>query len=385
MERDWHYGEDCGGRGEVEVMKKVLVLCTTDSMIWNFLVPHIKKMQENQVEVECACSRTGSYFDELTEKQGLILHEIPFERSPYSKKNFIAYKKLLRLMKENHYDTIFCHEPVGGAMGRLVGHRTKCKVIYMAHGFHFYKGAPVINWLIYYHVEKLLAHYTDLLITINKEDYLAAKKFKAKRVALINGIGIDINKFKKIETEYLREKYKLSKNDFILLTVGELIPRKNHATIIKAIAEMKNSRVHLFIAGEGELEKELKTLVEKEGMEDKIHFLGFCRNVNELCNSCDAFIFPSVHEGLSVALMEAMACGKPVIVSKIRGNVDLIEHKKGGFLVETNDVQGYEKAIEVLMKNKKLCEKFGSYNREKIAKYDVKYVEKQLEKLFTEC
>ena len=148
---------------------------------------------------------------------------------------------------------------------------------------------------------------------------------------------------------------------------------------------MKNSRVHLFIAGEGELEKELKTLVEKEGMEDKIHFLGFCRNVNELCNSCDAFIFPSVHEGLSVALMEAMACGKPVIVSKIRGNVDLIEHKKGGFLVETNDVQGYEKAIEVLMKNKKLCEKFGSYNREKITKYDVKYVEKQLEKLFTEC
>lgn len=130
-----------------------------------------------------------------------------------------------------------------------------------------------------------------------------------------------LTSFKKIETEYLREKYKLSKNDFILLTVGELIPRKNHATIIKAIAEMKNSRVHLFIAGEGELEKELKTLVEKEGMEEKIHFLGFCRNVNELCNSCDAFIFPSVHEGLSVALMEAMACGKPVIVSKIRGNV----------------------------------------------------------------
>lgn len=363
-------------------MKKVLVVCTTDSMIWNFLVPHIKHMESLGMTVECACSVTGVYFNELKEQHGLILHEIPFHRRPYDFENFKAYKELKQLVVKENFDTIFCHEPVGGAMGRLVGHNTKRKVIYMAHGFHFFIGAPKENWLIYYNVEKFLSKYTDELLVINKEDYDVAKRFNAKEIKLINGIGINTDKFKRFESNYIREHYELTEDSFIMLSVGELIPRKNHEVIIKMMSEMKNSKLHFFIAGEGELTEDLKKMVSEKDLENNVRFLGFCRNISELCNSCDLFIFPSVHEGLSVALMEAMACGKPIIASKIRGNIDLIDEGKGGYLIDTYDVNGYKAAVSKILKNKELLKAFGDYNIEKVKLFDTETVKKQLEEIY---
>ena len=157
-------------------------------------------MQDNGIFVECACSKTGIYMDELIYKYNFHVYNIPFHRTPYSIENIYAYKQLIDLIYQKNYDTIFCHEPVGGVMGRIAGHTAKKMVIYMAHGFHFYKGAPKINWLIYYNIEKYLSRYTDLLITINKEDYQIAQKFKSKRVVLINGIGINLTQFKKFKS-----------------------------------------------------------------------------------------------------------------------------------------------------------------------------------------
>ncbi|NBI72681.1 glycosyltransferase family 1 protein [Clostridiaceae bacterium] len=363
-------------------MQRVLIVCTTDSMIWNFLIPHIRSMERQGMSVECACSRTGVYLDELISEYGLTVYELPFQRSPYSLKNITAYRHLVSLIRLRRYDTIFCHEPVGGAIGRLAGRKTGCKVIYMAHGFHFYRGAPKRNWLIYYPVEIYLSRLTDLLITINREDYEAAKRMKASDVALVNGVGVHTGQFHAYETDCLRTQFGLKKDDFILLTVGELIPRKNHKLLIQAISKMGDPEVHLFIAGAGKLEHELRGLTEKHHLDANVHMLGFCRNVTDLCNACDAFIFPSLQEGLSVALMEAMACKKPVIASRIRGNVDLIEHKKGGLLVKAKDQKGYQRAIQILKENQKLCSRFGDYNAEKIKKYDIQHVEQQFKKLY---
>lgn len=360
-------------------MRRILILCTTDSMIWNFLIPHIIKMKEQDIVVECACSKTGIYYDELIKKYKLKVFELPFHRSPYSLDNVKAYRKLVNLIEKRKYDTIFCHEPVGGAIGRLAGKKCHTKVIYMAHGFHFYKGAPIKNWIIYYSVEYFLARYTDLLITINAEDYKMAQTFKAKKIALLNGIGVDLNKFNKFKSNYLREKYGLKENDIVLLSVGELIKRKNHRVIIEALAKMKKNNIHYFIAGTGELELYLQDMIKKKSLEKNIHLLGFCRNISELCNSCDIFIFPSIQEGLSMALMEAMACGKPVIASKIRGNTDLITDNIGGVLVEPFDVEGYIKALTYLISNRKQWEKIGKHNTNKIKNYSIDKVSEQLQ------
>lgn len=360
-------------------MNKILIVCTTDSMIWNFLIPHINKLKEKNIVVECACSRTGVYYNELEEKYKIKIYELPFHRSPYSLDNVKAYKKLVNLIKKRKFDTVFCHEPVGGAIGRLAGKKCHTKVIYMAHGFHFYKGAAIKNWIIYYTVERVLAKYTDLLITINREDYEIAKTFKSKKVVLLNGIGVDLNKFKKYGSNYLRQKYELKEDDIVLLSVGELINRKNHKVIIESLAKIKNPKIHYFIAGTGELEPDLRKMIRKEALEENVHLLGFCRNVSELCNSCDIFVFPSVQEGLSMALMEAMACGKPIVASKIRGNVDLIEDKLGGILVNTFDVKGYIRALTYLINNKNDWEKIGKHNVSEIEAYSIDKVSNQLQ------
>lgn len=367
-------------------MSKVLVVCTTDSMIWNFLIPHIKRLMEQGHIVECASSKTGSFFDDLINIHSLIMHQIDFERSPYNIKNIRAYKTLNKLVEDNKYDAIFCHEPIGGIMGRLVGHKHKCKVIYMAHGFHFFKGAPIINNTIYYFVEKFFSRYTDVLLTINEEDYQATKKMYAKQRVKINGIGIDIHKFVcDTSCDKLRSEWKLKNSDFLLISVGELIKRKNHLSVIKAIAKLNNPCIHFFIAGNGELKETIQKQIKLLNLENQVHLLGYRRDINELCNSADVFLLPSFQEGLSVALMEAMACRKPIIASRIRGNIDLIDEEKGGILVDVCDVNGYAKAIQFMHDNRDILYEYGKYNEQKVKKFDIESVKKQLDPVYKKC
>lgn len=356
---------------------RILVVCTTDSMIWNFLVPHIKNLENNGYTVECACSVTGDFFENLQKIHNLTMHRIGFRRSPYSFKNIKALSQLKKIVRERKIDTIFCHEPVGGAIGRIVGHQTKCKVIYMAHGFHFYKGAPRKS-KIYYWVEKYLARYTDDLITINQEDYEASLKFKAKRKHLLPGIGIDTTKFLySPDAMYLRKELSISEQDLILLSIGELIKRKNHETVINAMVRINNPHLHYVIVGDGELEDYLKSRIQELGL-NNVHLLGYRRDINKICNSSDVFIMPSYQEGLSVALMEAMACGLPVIASSIRGNVDLIPSREYGILVAPDDVNGYGEAIEYFSNDRNQRVETGRRNIERVKIFDIKNVEGKL-------
>ena len=356
---------------------RILIVCTTDSMIWNFLVPHIKRLENDGYIVECACSVTCDFFDNLVNQYGLIMHKVDFARSPYSFKNINALFRLKRIVKERNIGTIFCHEPVGGAMGRVVGHIAGCKVIYMAHGFHFFKGASRSS-NIYYAVEKYLSKYTDVLITINQEDYKASLGFKAKDNYLLPGIGIDTSRFAyNPDREYLRKEIKLEERDLILISVGELITRKNHETVIDAIAELKKPHIHYVIAGEGELEQHLMDKIKGLGL-NNVHLLGYRSDINKLCNSSDIFVMPSFQEGLSVAMMEAMACSLPIIASRIRGNVDLIENCKGGYLVDVKDVKGYMEAVEKLSSSPEDRDKMGKYNMKKVKAYSIDNVAEML-------
>lgn len=365
-----------------ETQKKVLVVCTTDSMITNFLIPHIDDLKARGHQVDCACSRTGQFMDKLVNNYHITTHEIDFHRSPFSFANVKALKDLKQLVKKEGYDVIFCHEPVGGAMGRIVGHFCGTKVVYMAHGFHFFKGAPKKNYL-FYMVEKFLASWTDVLITINKEDYEASMAFACKNLYLLNGIGVDTNKFSYMPNkEYLRSVLGGAIYESIVcLSVGELIPRKNHIAVIKAIAKIKDKNIHYVVAGDGEIKEELSGLINALGVEDRVHLLGYRTDINELCNACDIYVLPSLQEGLSVALMEGMATGNAVVASKIRGNVDLID-EYGGIQVAPTDIDGYANAIVKLAEDPAQRRLFGEYNRQKVKEYDVGFVRRQLADVF---
>ena len=358
---------------------KFLVVCTTDSMITNFLIPHIRDLMERGCQVDCACAQTGEYINMIREN-GITAHQVDFRRNPFAPGNIKAFWQLDKLIKKERYDVVFCHEPVGGAMGRIVGKKNRCKVIYMAHGFHFFKGAPMKNYLFYL-VEKILARKTDVLITINQEDFEAAKTFSCEKVIKLNGIGVDIRRFcYKPNRDYISTEVGAEK--IVLLSVGELIPRKNHEVVIRAIASLKDSNIHYLIAGEGELLEYLKELSNQLDVEKQIHFLGYRKDINLLCNACDIFVMPSLQEGLSVALMEAMATGNAIIASRIRGNTDLIDDHKGGLLVGAEDVKEYANAIRKLADSCEFRKQMGQYNIERVKDYDISYVRKQMSDVY---
>lgn len=370
-------------------MKKVLFVATVVKLhIMVFHIPYLEWFKKKGYEVHVASRNDYENKEECKVPFCDKFHDLSFERSPLKKSNLHVYRELKNIIDSNEYEIIHCHTPTGGAIGRLAaqGARKKgTKVIYTAHGFHFFKGAPILNWLLYYPIEKLLARYTDTLITINKEDYERAKsKFKAKRVEYIPGIGIDLKKINTMEVDrgLKRSQLGLPKGAFIVLSVGELNKNKNHEVVIRAIRKIDNFKIQYIICGQGHLDGHLRNLSKELDIENQVHLLGFRKDIAEICKVSDVFAFPSYREGLSVALMEAMANGLPVVCSNIRGNSDLIEDGKGGYLVEPADIQGFAKYIKDLIEDSRLRSEFGGFNHKKIENYSIENVLKEMEEIY---
>ena len=374
------------------MMKKALVITSVASMVDQFLIPHIKLLREMSYEVHVACNfEQGNTCNKeqiakLKEKLvsiGVTYYQVDFARN-VSKigKNFSAYKQVKKIIYQNKYDIIHCHSPIGGLVTRLAAKNVRkhgTKVFYTAHGFHFYKGAPKKNWLIYYPVEKICSCFTDVLITINQEDYaLAQKKMKARRVEYVPGVGIDLEKFSDITVNRAEKRKELGipENTILLLSVGELNENKNHGTVIRAIADID---VYYIIAGKGGLQEHLQGIIDKFEMTDRVKLLGFRSDVAELYKVADVFVFPSFREGLSVSVMEAMASSLPVVCSRIRGNSDLI-NEDGGSLFDPYSIEDCRGAIERVLKKNLKC--MGNVNLEKSKEFSIENVLKQMKKLY---
>lgn len=355
-------------------MKRLLLTCT-DLMAIQFLVPHVKYLSAHDFSIELACSDVGGRLDELrTALDGIApVHVVRLVRSPFSPGNRKGYGDLKRIIDGSRWDVIWTNEPVMGVMTRLAAKKARksgTKVVYMVHGFHFYNGAPLKNWLLYYPVEKHCSRLCDVIVTINEEDYQRAKTFHAERVEKIPGVGVNLDRFAPdSETrQQWREKLGLAESDIALLTAGELHKGKNQQMVIRALRKANNPHYHYFICGKGEEEANLKDLAAKCGLEKQVHFLGYRKDIAEIMCACDIFVFLSLREGLSRALMEAMASGMPVVCTNIRGNVDLIENGKGGFVVQ-NDVDQVNRALEELSVSNVMREKMGEYNTKSVNKY----------------
>lgn len=374
--------------------EKVLILASVASMIDQFNIPNINLLQSLDYDVHVACNfEKGSTCSldkimELKKKLDLMnvkIYQIDFTRSVFDiKQDIIAYRQVKKIMVDNKYKFIHCHSPIGGVVGRLACKFTKTKCIYTAHGFHFYKGAPFKNWMIFYPIEKWLSRYTNVLITINQEDFeRAKKKLKVKHIVYVPGIGINLKKFQfeNLNQNTFRKEFGLMDDDIMLISVGELNVNKNHQIVIKALGEIKNPRIHYIVAGQGNRKQDLLNLAKEYKMEDRLHLLGFRNDIAKLYKESDIFIHPSFREGLSVAVMEAMACGLPCIVSNIRGNKDLID-KEGGFLFELTKLSTLRHAIEELVKNKNLREKYGNYNEIKINSFSIDKIQKMMKDIY---
>lgn len=400
-------------------MQKVLMLASVASMIDQFNMMNIRLLKEMGCEVHVMCNfQQGNTCDDRRIRklqqtlQELHVMQYPWDcpRTVWPLSNcYRAYMQLKKLIGQVHFAWIHCHSPIGGVLARLVAHNAGIPVIYTAHGFHFYKGAPFKNWLLYYPVEALLSHWTDVLITVNQEDFCFAKQHLcAKRISLISGIGIDTKRFavpaiersvflKSEESlrlknkENLYRKFRIPKDAVLLLSVGELNKGKNHQMVISALSKMKRQDVYYLVCGQGRLRSRLRQYAKGLGVADRIRMPGYQDQMVCIYQAADIFVLPSKREGMPVSLMEAMAAGLPCVVSDIRGSRELITQSfadrmrqtpAGGILFSLRHQDELLYALERLVDNVQLRQAYGRYNMEKMKAYDQAIVKRQMEHIY---
>lgn len=352
-------------------MKKVLIVASVISFIEWFNKENVDFLKNDLgCEVHLACNldymedtdieRTKRYIEKI-ETDGIILHNVPFARSPLKPENIKAYKILKNIICSNSFDLIHCHTPAASMLTRLVARKARkngSTVMYSCHGFHFHNAAPKKNWMIYYPIEKFLSRFCDYIVTINHEDYNRAKTFHAPNVRYIPSVGVDINRIKNVSVDKAEYKKSIgvSEDSVLILSIGELIERKNHEVIIRAIGELGRNDIYYAICGKGPLLAELKALSEQLGIGDRVIFLGFRRDIPELCHTADISAFPSKIEGLGLAGIEAMAAGVPLVSSNVHGILDYVKNGETGYACDPCDHKAFAKAIDRLVSDDSLRE-----------------------------
>lgn len=319
---------------------------------------------------------------------GCKIHHISCTRSPLNKKTVVAVKEIKQIVTQNDYDIVHCHTPIAAMCTRLACvkfRKNGGKVFYTAHGFHFYKGAPLKNWLIYYPIEKICSYFTDTLIAINKEDFNFAKKhLNAKSTQHVAGVGIDVDRFSKVEIskEEKRKELGLPKEAVVLTSVGELNQNKNHQVVLKAMSLLKNENLYYIIAGQGENADNLLLLAKELKLENNFKLLGQRTDIPEIYKASDICCFPSFREGLPVAVMEAMATGLPIVSGNNRGARDLCENEVNGFLCNPLSCEEFASAINTIISNTDLYNKFSTANISASLKFDVNVINKKMSEFY---
>ena len=369
------------------VKRKVLFCATIDIHFMKFHLPYLKWFKEQGWEVHVAAF--GNLDIPFTDQK----FHINIQRSPLNKMNIAAYHELKTIIDINSYSIIHCHTPMGGVLARLASRtirKSGAKVIYTAHGFHFCKGSPLINWLLYYPVEKILSKYTDCLITINNEDYnLAANHcFKTAYIEQIHGVGVDIERFKPlnpIQKNEMRLAAGYTPNDFLMFYAAEFNENKNHSLLIESMNLVKHEipNAKLILAGDGPLLKYCQRLAKSKKIDHMIDFLGYKNTIEGYLKLADLAVASSRREGLPVNVMEAMASSLPVLATMNRGHKELIQHEQNGYLVPLEDAVLYSKRMVQLYQSRALREQMGAVSLNKIRDYSIDRVSLELKQIYS--
>lgn len=351
------------------MVNSILFCATVDYHFKAFHLPYMQWFKEQGWDVHVAAS--GEMELPFVDKK----FTIPIQRSPLSLTNIEAYRELKDIIDGHQYSLIHCHTPMGGVLARLAARGARkngTKVIYTAHGFHFCKGAPIQNWMLYYPIEKMLSRYTDCLITINEEDYtLAKQRFNVPSIEHVHGVGVNTETFQPI-SEHDKEERKRSfgyqPDDFLLFYAAEFNENKNQQMLIKALALIKEEvpNAKLLLAGEGILQDPCKELANRLEVEHMVHFLGFRKDIPELLPMCDVAVASSLREGLPVNMMEAMACGLPIVASLNRGHRELVKEHHNGWIVSSTDVEGFSNKLKLLAASEDIRRQMGMTGRDMI-------------------
>ena len=370
-------------------MKKVLLVSNVLKLhVFQFHIPMIKKLKEMGYKVDVAA------YDDFEKEDNPSFNDFDnfvslkkfSTTNPLSISSLKNYRILKNQIKKDNYDVVYCHTPIASAYARFAARNSKSKVIYIAHGFHFFKGSPAINWL-FFPIEWVLSYITDVLVLINTFDYdLAKKYFHAKKIVKIPGIGIDYFRFfnAKNHREKVLNDLLIPQDAFVILSVAELQNVKNQINMIKAMKLINDKSIYLVLAGQGSNQKKYEKLIDELGLSNNIKLIGYRYDTDDLYKAADCFIHIATREGLGLAPLEAMASGLPLIASEIGGMREYVKNGVTGYTVNPYSIN--EIAVSIInMKSDTEFRKSCSNNNKEISKeYDMKYSIEILERVFKE-
>lgn len=352
-------------------MKILFVANVGKEHIIKFHLPSIIEFKNRGWEVDVACS--GEDVVPFCDHQFIM----KWKRSPFNFSLLIGIHQLRKIINSNHYDVIYCHTPVGGLAARLASKKARkkgAKVIYFAHGFHFYKGAPFLNWMIY-PIEKYLTKYTDAIFLLNNEDFeLAQTKFKRPKVKkLFPGIGINFKRLgetiSKEKQILIRQSLGIQKDDIVLTYVAEINKNKNQIYLLHVLKHLLlfSNKFKLMLIGPDYSKGNLTKFAIKNGIYNNVVFTGWRSDIGPLLYSSDIYVASSIREGLGLNLIEAMYCHLPVVATKNRGHSSIINNQENGYLVSLDEPQKMADYILEIVGNKDLKTKFSNVN---VLRYD---------------
>ncbi|MDT2459459.1 glycosyltransferase family 4 protein [Enterococcus avium] len=369
-------------------MKKVLMVATYGDFFAAFETRNIMILNNMGCEVHLCANWTDPNYNYKHEKlKGLEFKkvDIEFERSPFSIKNTRSYRQLSKLIKEEKYWLVDCHNAVIGVYARIAAKKNKVpKIMYTVHGFQFYSSGPKRDWIIYYPIEKWLSRYTDALLVMNLEDQAISEKFHARNNYFIHGVGIDVEKFCSVDKQYKKNKKDLGipEHSLVLLSVGELSERKNHKTVIEALSKVNDPSIYYLIAGEGEERKKLSELIKKLDLSSNIKLLGYRSDIDDLNKIADVAIFPSLREGLMIAGLESLASSTPIIASNRKGLSDYTIDGITGYRIDPNSVYDIADKIRKFRESPEILVNMEKNTVNKAKEYSIEVVENEMEKIY---
>lgn len=370
-------------------MKKILLTCT-DLMAIQFFTEHISHWVQSGYCVHLACSAVGGRLEDIKElykdEKNVSVSVLSLQRSPFSFSNYKGYKELKEHLKHNHYDCIVTNEPVMGLVTRLAARKYDTRVIYIAHGFHFYKGGSAFKNTIFKTIERFAARYTNTLITINTEDYKAAQSFRLRKngtIHLLPGIGVNTKRFSPAvsdQRKIMRTALGLQQDEIGIAVIGELNDNKNQQVLIRAMEILikKHPEAKLLLLGKGDNLSTYEALAASCNVRDHVIFLGYRKDVPQVLSACDIGVSASYREGLPLNLIEEMATGLPIVASVNRGHVDILDEHKGGLFCRENTPEAFAEAFACLCQDERMRKAYGEYNLEHCKRFDISIVKERL-------
>lgn len=343
-------------------MKILYVANVAKEHFCKFYINEFKELSRMGWEIDIACRMDADV--------PFVSHAfpMPWNRSPFRLSTFKGVRELRKIIDNNGYDILYCTTPIGGLVGRLAAKRCKFRpiVIYIAHGFHFFKGSSVLSWILYYPVEKWLAKYTDVLITVNSEDFLfAKKKFPVKKIVKINEIGANTGIYRKTivspeENLNIKKEIGIEKNFPILFYAAEISKLKNQTYLLSVIRELVSLGFDpvLLLPGRDQTSGRFQRRADFVGLKNRVKLLGFRQDLNKIIHVADFCTPSSRREGLGLNVVEAMAAGIPVVAVDNRGHRQTIVSGVNGFLVSIKSPDEMCSKIVYLINHPEIREKF---------------------------